>query len=492
MADPQAQPGAAAPTEGSLLEDILSEARLKPSEDAYGVAKQGVQAFIAELLKPAKQGVQADRGAVDAMIAEIDQRLTAQVNEILHHPDFQKMESAWRSLEFLMQRVKYDENIKVEMLNLSRADLESDLEDATDLTKSGFFRLVYSNEYGQFGGEPYGLLGGNYDFGPAARDVKLLSQITAISTMAHAPFITNAAPKFFGSETFETLPKMKDLKALLEGPQYAKWHSFRENPDSAYVGLCMPRFLLRQPYSEDVNPIRAFNFNEDVTNKHENYLWGFASTALISRIAASFAEYRWCPNIIGPQSGGTVADLPLHQFEAMGEIQTKVPTEIMLTERREFELSEQGFIPLTFRKDSDNACFFSANSPQKPKYFGNSDEAKAAETNFKLGTQLPYLFVVTRLAHYLKVMQREQLGSFKEKGDLSRELNTWISAYVSDMENPAPAVRARRPLRKAAVTVDTVPGQPGWFQCKLEVQPHMKYMGANFTLSLVGRLDKGK
>ena len=492
MAEEQAQAAASAPdNKSSLLEEILIETKLKPNDEAYGIAKDGVKAFIGELLKPNKPGA-VDRAAVDAMIAEIDQRVSAQVNEILHQPQFQKLESAWRELKFLTERTNFDENIKVELLNLSREDLEADLEDAAELTKSGFFRLVYSNEYGQFGGEPYGVIGGCYEFGPAQRDMALLSKVAAISAMAHAPFITNSSPEFFGSETHEPLPKLKDLKAMLEGPQYAKWHAFRNNLDSAYVGLCMPRFLLRVPYDEASNPIKAFNFSEDVINKHSNYLWGHASTAFLTRVTDSFAQYRWAPNVIGPQSGGTVPDLPLHQYQAMGEIQTKIPTEIMLTERREYELSEEGFIPLTFRKDSDNACFFSANSPQKPKYFGNSDEAKDAETNFKLGTQLPYMFVITRLAHYIKVMQREQLGSFKDRGDLQRELNAWISGYTSDMENPAAAVRARRPLRKAQVTVEAVPGQPGWFQCKLIVQPHIKYMGASFTLSLVGRLDKPK
>jgi type VI secretion system protein ImpC len=489
----EAAAGAAAAAAGagtSLLDEILTETRMKPSDDGYSIAKQGVQAFISELVKPAKAGATADRAAVDLMIAEIDERLSAQVNEILHAKDFQHLESHWRSLYFLMQRVKFGENIKIELLNLSKADLEADLEDAPDLTKSGFFRIVYSNEYGQFGGQPYGVIGASYDFGPSNKDTALLKQVSAIAAMSHAPFITNANPKFFGEDSFLPLPKLKDLKALLEGPQCTKWQGFRDNPDSCYVGMCMPRFLLRAPYDPEDNPIKAFKFKEDVVEKHNNYLWGYASTALIERISDSFANYRWCPNIIGPQAGGTVSDLPLHRFESMGEMQTKVPTEIMLTERREFELAEEGFIALTFRKDSDNACFFSANSPQRPKFFGNSDEAKAAETNFRLGTQLPYMFVITRLAHYLKVMQREQLGSFKERSELERELNIWITNYIADMDNPSQRVRATRPLRKARISVEDVPGQPGWFQCKLEVQPHMKYMGASFTLSLVGRLDK--
>lgn len=476
----------------SLLDEILHETKLKPQDEAYSIAKQGVQAFIAEMLKPTRSDAKVDRTTVDAMIAEIDARMSAQINEILHHPEFQKLESAWRSLKFLVERIDFRENIKLDLINVSKEDLANDLEDAPDLTKSGFFRLAYSNEYGQFGGQPYGVICTNFDFGPGAQDMRLLTQASAVAAVAHAPLITNASPQFFGGEDFGNLPKLKELKALLEGPQYAKWHAFRESPDACYVGMCMPRFLLRLPWGGDDNPIRAFNFKEDVVGHHDRYLWGHASNALVTRIADSYAQWRWCPNIIGPQSGGTVKDLPLHHFESMGEIQTKVPTEILLTERREYELSEEGFIALTFRKDSDNACFFSANSPQKPKFFGNSDEAKQAETNYRLGTQLPYMFVITRLAHYIKVMQREQIGSWKERQDLERELNGWMGGLISDMDNPAPQVRSRRPLRKARIAVEDVPGQPGWFTCRIEVQPHIKYMGASFTLSLVGRLDKGK
>jgi type VI secretion system protein ImpC len=294
----------------------------------------------------------------------------------------------------------------------------------------------------------------------------------------------------FGEQNFLNLPNLKDLKSLFEGPQYARWHSFRESEDSRYVGLCMPRFLLRLPYGEKTVPVKAFNFNEDVVGHHDRYLWGYASTALATRVAASFAKFRWSPNIIGPQSGGAVENLPLHQYEAMGEIQTKIPTEVLLTERREYELSEEGFIGLTFRKSADNAAFFSANSTQRPKLFGNNPEGKAAETNYRLGTQLPYMFIMTRLAHYIKVLQREQIGSWKERTDLERELNNWLSQYVADMDDPAPAVRSRRPLRTARVTVEDVEGQPGWYRCSIQVRPHFKYMGASFTLSLVGKLDK--
>ena len=484
----QAQPQAAAG--GSLLDEILSESRIKPTDEGYDVARQGVAAFIAEMLAPTKAAEKVDRSAVDAMIAELDRRLSAQVNEILHHPEVQKLESAWRSLRWSIERIDFRENVRVEILPVDKGTLQADLDDAPDLTKCGFYKTVYSNEYGVFGGKPFGVMNLNYDFGPGPQDVEMLRKIGAVAAMSHVPVLANASPEFFGDTSFQGLPNLRDLRSVFEGPQYARWRGFRDSEDARYVGLAMPRFLLRLPYGEKTVPVKAFNFSEDVVDHHDRYLWGYASNALVTRIADSFAKYRWAPNIIGPQSGGTVEALPLHQYEAMGEIQTKIPTEILITERREFELSEEGFIGLVYRKDADNACFFSANSVQKPKTFGNTAEGKAAETNFRLGTQLPYMFIMTRLAHYIKVLQREQIGSWKDRSTLERELNTWISQYVSEMEDPAPSVRSQRPLRQAQITVEDVEGQPGWYRCSLKVRPHFKYMGASFTLSLVGKLDK--
>jgi type VI secretion system protein ImpC len=489
MADPKTQPQAAPAAGASLLDEILAEGRMKPSDEGYDVARRGIQAFMQELLagKPASK---IDRSAVDAMIAEVDKRLGMQVNEILHAPAFQALESAWRSLRFVVERTEFRENIKLEVLSISKEDLLADLDDSPDLTKSGFYKIVYSNEYGVFGGKPFGVMNMNFAFGPGAQDVDMMRKLTSVAAMAHCPIIANASPQFFGDSTFRGVPNLKDLKAIFEGPAYARWRGFRESEDARYLGLTMPRFMLRVPYGEKGIPVRSFNFEEDVIDNHERYLWGHASNALVTRITDSFAKYRWAPNIIGPQAGGTVDALPLHVYDAMGETQTKIPTEVMLTERREYELSDEGFIGLTFRKDADNAAFFSANSVQKPKTYANTPDGKAAETNYRLGTQLPYMFIMTRLAHYLKVLQREQIGTWKERTTLERELNAWIGQYVAEMDDPAPAVRSRRPLRQAQITVEDVPGQPGWYRCNLRVRPHFKYMGASFTLSLVGKLDK--
>ncbi len=473
----------------SLLDEILQETKLKPTDEGYSIAKRGVEALLAELVAPGKEAVPISKALIDDMIAEIDHKISRQLDEILHHPDFQKLESAWRGLKLLVDRTDFRENIKIEVVNISKEDLLEDFEDAPEITQSGLYQIVYTGEYGTFGGQPYGALIGNYYFGPGPQDVKLLQYIASVAAMAHAPFIASAGPEFFGIESFQELPNLKDLQSVFEGPQYIKWNSFRESEDARYVGLSLPRFLLRLPYGPDV-PVKSFNYQEDVSQSHENYLWGNTAFAFATRLTDSFAKYRSCPNIIGPQSGGAVEDLPLHQYEAMGEIQTKIPTEVLISERREYELSEQGFIALTMRKGSDNACFFSANSVQKPKFFGISKEGKEAEMNYRLGTQLPYIFIISRLAHYIKVIQRENIGSWKERTDLERELNNWIRQYVADMDNPAPGVRSRRPLRQAEIKVEDVEGEPGWYKVSIKVRPHFKYMGAFFTLSLVGKLDK--
>lgn len=474
----------------SLLDEIVQATQLKPTDETYSLAKKGVEALISQLLEPGKEAVRVSKALLDEMTAEIDQKLSLQLDAILHHQEFQKIESAWRSLKFLIDRTDFRENIRINVLNVSKEDLLTDFEDAPEITKSGLYKIIYTAEYGQFGGKPYAAMIGNFEFGAGPQDMTLLKNMASVAAMSHAPFITAASANFFGLMDFNTLPHLKDLKSIFEGPQYAKWQSFRESEDARYVGLTLPRFLLRAPYDPVNKPVKTFNYKEDVSASHNLYLWGNSAFAFASRLTDSFAKYRWCANIIGPAGGGAVEDLPLHQYEAMGTVQTKIPTEILISERREFELAEEGFMALTMRKGTDNAAFFSANSAQKPKYFGISKEGKEAELNYKLGTQLPYIFIISRLAHYLKVIQRENIGTWKERVDLERELNEWIRQYVSDQESPSPAVRSRRPLRQAQVVVEDVEGEPGWYRVNLKVRPHFKYMGAFFTLSLVGKLDK--
>ncbi|WP_339409137.1 type VI secretion system contractile sheath large subunit [Pseudomonas sp. EA_35y_Pfl2_R5] len=473
-----------------ILDRIIAETKLTPDDEAYDIAKRGVSAFIEELLKPQNENEPVKKAMVDRMIAEIDAKLSRQMDEILHNAEFQALESSWRGLKLLVDRTNFRENIKLEIINASKQDLLDDFEDSPEIMQSGLYKHIYTAEYGQFGGQPVAALIANYFFDPSAPDVKTLQYVASVASMSHAPFIAAAGPKFFGLESYTGLPDLKDLKDHFEGPQFAKWQSFREQEDARYVGLTVPRFLLRNPYDPEDNPVKTFVYKENVANSHEHYLWGNTAYTFASKLTDSFAKFRWCPNIIGPQSGGAVEDLPLHHFESMGEIETKIPTEVLVSDRREYELAEEGFIALTMRKGSDNAAFFSANSAQKPKFFGISEEGKTAELNYKLGTQLPYMFIINRLAHYLKVLQREQIGAWKERTDLELELNKWIRQFVADQENPSSEVRSRRPLRAAQVIVSDVDGEPGWYRVSLNVRPHFKYMGADFTLSLVGKLDK--
>ncbi|CAK7051982.1 type VI secretion system contractile sheath large subunit [Saezia sanguinis] len=473
-----------------LLEQIMAQTRMEPTHEGYAVAEKGVAAFISEILKSRDQSQPINKVLVDSMIARLDEKISTQMDQVLHHPELQKLESAWRSLKQLVDRTDFRENIKIEILHVTKEEMLDDFESAGDITQSGMYSHVYTSGYGQFGGEPTGLVVNNYTFGPSSPDIKLLRYMSQVGAIAHAPFLAAAGAEMLGVKSYTELPNLKEIHDIFEGPRYAKWRSLRETEDSRYLGLTMPRFLLRSPYDPLENPVRSFSYVEKVDGSHENYLWGNTAFMLASRITDSFAKYRWCPNIIGPLSGGAVDDLPVHLYEALGQVQAKIPTEVLVSDRREFELSEEGFIPLTMRKDSDNAAFFSANSVQKPKIFQKTPEGQEAQTNYKLGTQLPYMFIINRLAHYLKVLQREQIGSWKERQDLERELNQWLKQYIADQENPSSEVRSRRPLRAAKVVVSDVEGDPGWYQVQLSVRPHFKYMGASFALSLVGRLDK--
>jgi type VI secretion system protein ImpC len=474
----------------SLLDEIVTVTKLKPKDEGYALTRTGVEALVSHLIKPGRRPDRISKAMIDYMIAEIDRKISRQMDIILHDPLFQKLESVWRSLQFLVERTDFHENIRLELLNVSKEDLLQDFEDSPEVTKSGLYKTVYSAEYGQFGGNPYGNIIADYEFDPGPQDMKLLQYVSSVSAMAHAPFIAAAGPAFFGLDSFDSLAYLKDLKSLFEGPRYIKWQSFRESENARYIALTVPRFLLRLPYGPDTQPVATFHYEENVSASPENCLWGNTAFAFATRLTDSFAKYRWCTNIIGPLGGGMVENLPSYQFQSMKALQTRIPTEVLVSDRLEFELAEEGFISLALRKDSDNVCFFSANSVQKPKYFGTSPEDKEAELNYKLGSQLPYMFAANRLAHYLKVIQRENIGSWKGKTDLERELNAWIRQYVANQDNPSPEIRSRRPLRQAQIEVENAEGEAGWYKARVKVRPHFKYMGAYFTLSIVGKLEE--
>ncbi len=491
MADtPQAQaaaPEAMSEEMVSLLDDITMASGIQDRE-AQRIARKGVHQLLKNLVTVPGQKI--DKALIDAYIAEIDTKLSAQVDEILHHPEVQKLEAAWRSLKFLVDQTNFRENIKIDILNVSKEGLLEDFENAPEITKSGLYKHIYTDEFGQAGGEPFGGMVSNYEFGPGPRDIALMQKVSAVGAMAHCPFIAAAGPEMFGVKDYRELPKLKDMSSIFEGPQYTKWNSFRDSPDARYFGLAMPRFLLRHPYDPDANPVKAFNYEEKVTDSHDKYLWGNAAFAFATRMTASFAESRWTMNCTGPQSGGMVENLILHQYKTMEGLETKIPTEVLVSDRREFELAESGFMALTMYKGTDKACFFSANSVQKPKTFPDTEEGRASSTNYKLGTRLPYMMMISRLAHYLKVIQRDNIQSWQSPTKMQSELTDWMRQYAADMDNPTAEVANRRPIRKFQIKVEEVPGEVGWYKVDLQVMPHIKFEGANFSLSLVGKLDK--
>ena len=428
------------------------------------------------------------REDIGRIVSEIDIRLGEQMDELLHHADFRKLESTWRSLNFLIQRTDFRENCLIEILNVSKNALAENFEDVPEVLQSSLYQLVYSAEFGQFGGHPYSVLIGNYVFKPNARDIKILQQVSSVAAMSHAPFIASAGPEFFDIDSFSELTKIRDFKSNFDQPKFAKWISFRESEDARYLALTLPGFLLRTPYGDEDNPVSYFEYQEKLTRK-DTGLWGNSAFAFATRLVDSFAKTRWCMSVSGAVDG-QINGLHMQQSNTRGVSKSKIPAQVLISDRRESELIGQGFLPLSIHKGDDTAAFYSANSVQAPKQFADSEDGKAATLNHQLGAQLPYLFVVSRLSHYIKMMQREHIGSWKNRNDIEHELNTWLKQYVSDMDNPAPGVRGRRPLRKAKIEVNEVEGKGDWYLIQLTVVPHLKYMGSAFTLTETGKLDK--
>jgi type VI secretion system protein ImpC len=430
---------------------------------------------------------------VDGMIRDVDKKLSEQISLIMHHEKFKQMESAWRGLAYLVQNTQFDKGIKLEMLNVSKEDMRSDFENAMDLTQTGLFSHLYKTEYDQSGGEPFGAVIADYEFDRSSKDISMLRQIGRASSASHTPFIAAADCKMFGMEDATELHKIKDMESHFEQEEYTKWRGLREDEDSRYLGLTFPRFLLREPYSPESATNPVFDFNETIHGAdgeidHSAYCWGNAAYAFAGRMTESFAQNGWCVNIRGPQAGGKVEDLPVHLYQADGDTQIKVPTEVMISDRVEYELAESGFMPLTYYKNRDYACFFSAQSVQKPKKYSTPE----ATANSKLSANLPYMFLASRLSHYLKVIQRENIGSAKEKGDLQKELDEWIKGLVTEMPNPGPELKAKRPLKQGEVVVHDIEESPGWYKVEMFIRPHFQLEGMDVSLSLVSKMPKAE
>jgi len=430
---------------------------------------------------------------VEALIAELDQKLSEQINLIIHHPDFQKLEGSWRGLAHLVYNTETDETLKIRFMNITKKELGRNLQRYKGILwdQSPIFKQVYEAEYGQFGGEPFGCIIGDYYFDHNPQDVALLGEMAKTAAAAHCPFIAGASSTLMQMDSWQELANPRDLTKIFTNTEYIKWRSLRESDDSRYIGLAMPRFLARLPYGTKENPVDGFDFEEDVAGtNHERYCWSNSAYAMGVNINRSFKYYGWCTSIRGVESGGIVEDLPVHVFPSDdGGVDLKCPTEIAISDRREAELAKNGLMPLLYRKNSDVAAFIGAQSLQKPQEYHDPD----ATANANLSARLPYLFACCRFAHYLKCIVRDKIGSFKERADVERWLNNWIMNYVDgDPVNSTEAVKAMKPLAAAQVVVEEVEDNPGYYMSKFFLRPHYQLEGLTVSLRLVSKLPSVK
>jgi type VI secretion system protein ImpC len=496
MADEQT---AAVEQEGQTTLEVdefssLLKKEFKPKSDrAKEAVETAVQTLAEQVLRDSTVISDDVLQSIEAIIAEIDRKLTEQVNMILHHADYQKLEGTWRGLHYLVNNTETDEMLKIRVFNVSKKELGKTLKKfkGTAWDQSPIFKKVYEEEYGQFGGEPYGCLVGDYEFDHSPPDVELLGEIAQVSAASHSPFIAAAAPTTMQMDSWQELANPRDLTKIFQTPEYAGWRSLRESEDARYIGLAMPRFLARLPYGAKTDPVEEFDFEEDVEGAdHSKYTWANSAFAMAVNINQAFKEYGWCTRIRGVESGGAVEGLPTHTFPTDdGGVDMKCPTEIAISDRREAELAKNGFMPLIHKKNSDMAAFIGAQSLQKPAEYDDPD----ATANANLAARLPYLFATCRFAHYLKCIVRDKVGSFKERSDMEAWLNKWIKQYVEPNPGAASeAAKARRPLGAAEVKVEEVEGNPGYYSSKFYLRPHYQLEGLSVSLRLVSRLPSEK
>jgi len=488
----EAQPAAEGLEAGEF--SALLEREFRPKSERAKEAVEDAVRTLAEQALSSSVVISADvLRTIDSIIAEIDRKLSEQVNLVLHHPDFQKLEGSWRGLHYLVNNTETDEMLKIRVMNISKRDLHKTLKKfkGTAWDQSPIFKKMYEQEYGQFGGEPFGCVTADYYFDHSPPDVELLGEIAKVSAAMHAPFIAGADPGVMQMNSWQELANPRDLTKIFQTPEYAAWRSLREADDSRYIGLAMPRFLARYPYGAKTNPVDEFDFEEDVEGAdHNKYTWANSAYAMAVNVNRSFKLYGWCSRIRGIESGGAVEGLPVHTFPTDdGGVDMKCPTEIAISDRREAELAKNGFMPLVHKKNSDFAAFIGAQSLQKPFEYDDPD----ATANANLAARLPYLFATCRFAHYLKCIVRDKIGSFKERDDMQTWLNNWIGNYV--LNNPATATeadKARRPLAAAEVVVDEVEGNPGYYTSKFFLRPHYQLEGLTVSLRLVSKLPSAK
>jgi type VI secretion system protein ImpC len=479
--------------EGNDFASLLKKEFKPKTDEAKSAVEQAVQTLAQQALANVTLRSTDAVRTIEAMIAALDKRLTEQVNKIIHHEDFQKLESAWRGLHYLVNNTETDEQLKIRVLNVSKQDLGKTLKrfKGTAWDQSPLFKKLYEEEYGQFGGEPYGALVGDYHFDHTPPDVELLGEMSKLAASAHAPFITGASPSVMQMESWQELANPRDLTKIFTTPEYAAWRSLRESDDARYLAMCMPRFLARLPYGAKTSPVDEFDFEEDTAGAtHAKYSWANAAYAMAVNVNRSFKTYGWCSRIRGIESGGAVENLPTHSFPSDdGGVDMKCPTEIAISDRREAELSKNGFLSMIHRKNSDFAAFISGQSLQKPQEYDDPD----ATANAALAARLPYLFACNRFAHYLKCIVRDKVGSFRSRESMQNWLNEWILNYVDgDPANSSEDTKAKRPLAAAQVEVEEVEGAPGYYQSKFYLKPHYQLEGLTVSLRLVSKLPSEK
>jgi len=470
----------------NLLDTIVEEGRFGKEPASQERGKDIIKEFIGQVLQGEVTVSKDTEAMINARIAQIDHLISLQLNEILHAPAFQKLEGSWRGLKYLLDNTETSTMLKIRVLNVSKKELLKDLQRAAEFDQSATFKKIYEDEYGVFGGEPFAALIGDYEFTKHPEDIELLDRMSHVAAGAHAPFLTAAGPELMNLDSYTNLGTPRDIAKIFDSTEFAKWKSFRESEDARYVGLALPHILMRLPYGRDTKPVDGFNYEEAVDGTdHSKYLWGNAAYALGTRLTNAFAQYSWCAAIRGVEGGGLVEGLPAHTFRTdEGDVALKCPTEIAITDRREKELADNGFIPLVHCKGTDYAAFFSVQSAQKPKVY-NKD---AANANARLSTQLPYILAVSRFAHYLKAMMRDKIGSFMSRSQAERFLNDWIQTYtIGDDDAPA-QIKARNPLREARVEVVEVPGKPGAYRAVAFLRPHYQLDELSVSLRLVAEL----
>jgi type VI secretion system protein ImpC len=471
----------------SLLDQVIQSTRPQDQREAERT-KNYFKRFLDQVVKPGQVVSNDVEANIKHWVGEIDKALSAQLNEVLHDPAFQKLEGTWRGLHYLVHQTETGEGLKIRVLNVSKRELFKDLEKAAEFDQSSLFKKIYEEEYGQLGGKPYGMMVGDYEFGRSAEDISLLTMISQVAAAAHAPFVAASSPKMFNMDRYDEMPKPRDLAKIFESVEYASWKSFRESEDSRYAALTLPRVLSRLPYGVNFKRVTEFNFEEAVDGTdHDKYAWMNAAWAYAARITDAVAKYGWMARTRGVEGGGKVEGLPVHTFYTDdGDIAMKCPTEIAISDRREFELSNLGFLPLLHNKDTDNAVFMGAQSCQKPqKYFD-----PAANANAELSAKFNLIMCTSRFAHYLKVMARDKVGAFMETGDVSRWLNSWIMNYCVDPAGAPDAIRAQRPLAEARIDVQAVKGKPGWFEAVAYLRPHFQLETLTTSMRLVAELPK--